>query len=152
MMNGPPSSRQESNDATRRPPSAGIMKRAQDPSLPHMHTRRWRSTSAHHAPGFWELLTTSQIPLSLTKRALHELDRRNDLDAAKEPKSRITAQEYLPPDVKRFSRHADYADLRGVCLTYFLPTSLLMTEQQTESESKEVASNQSRLYSVSNEL
>ena len=60
------------------------------------------------------MLTISGISISLTKRALQELDRINVIEAPKEPKPRATAQEYLPSDIKRFSRHADYPDLRGV--------------------------------------
>ena len=76
--------------------------------------RRWKSTTTHHAKGFWKLLTIAGLSISLTSRALQELDRRNLTDPVKGSDPKALVQEYLPSDIKRFSRHTDYSELRGV--------------------------------------
>ncbi|MCJ1388075.1 hypothetical protein MMC18_000919 [Xylographa bjoerkii] len=91
--------------------SNSIIKSAQLPTP--ISFRRWKSTTTHHAPGFWDLLTSSGINISLTKRALQEFDRRNAEEAPKTPIQKVFSQEYFPLDIKRFSRHANYSDLRG---------------------------------------
>ena len=147
MVNRPPLHRRRLACEDRAPRSNGITKRTDLPTL--QRPRKWKSTTTHHAPGFWKLLRISGISIGLTKRALQELDRRNITEAVTNPKPRASAPECLPSDIKRFSRHADYSDLRGVNPARLFFVKVLKTRQYPESASTEMASSQS-LSSVSN--
>lgn len=78
-------------------------------------SRVWKSTATHHAPGYWDSLSK----IGITKRALQEANRRNAIQVEKTSNQIANIRdEYFPWDIKRFSRHADYSDLRGVSTAY----------------------------------
>ena len=70
---------------------------------------RWRSTAFHHAPGFWDLLVANGITLSLNRRTLQELDRRNSLENQRtnlleERPSKVIGAQIAQAVLKRFAR------------------------------------------------
>lgn len=110
----------------------------------------WESTATHHAPGFWDLLTKAGIRIRLDKRTLREFDRRNAIGAAKESSQRPPAQEYLPSDIKRYSRHADYSELRGVSHARIHRMQVLIIIQFPEPVPTEMTPSGATTRSVSN--
>ena len=148
MVEGQTHHRRNPGSHIRVSPPNKVTKGVHLPSLPR--SPRWKSTTTHHARGFWKLLSISGLSIGLTRRALQELDRFNIKEAARDIESRVSAQEHLPSDIKRFSRHADYPELRGVSPARLPSMQILKTRQYPEPASIEMASSRSQISSISN--
>ncbi|MCJ1378407.1 hypothetical protein MMC17_001505 [Xylographa soralifera] len=129
MAKRSPHHQRKSSCKARATASDSVIKTARLPTPKSL--RRWKSTTTHHGRGFWDLLTRSGISINLTKRALQEFDRRTVEEAPRGPIERALNPEYFSSDIKRFSRHADYSDLRG----YPEPTSFGMVSGQRQTGS-----------------
>ncbi|KAL9128188.1 MAG: hypothetical protein Q9217_003088 [Psora testacea] len=105
---------------------------------------RWKSTTTHHAPGFWRLLRSSGIGISLTKGALQELDRSNTSERQQEPLEKPPFEGPLE-DIKRFSRHGcpDLSDIKGVSSAHWTSLPVISIQQYAEIESTKMTSNPS---------
>jgi len=113
-------------------------------------SRRWGSTTTHHAPGFYDLLSSSGIGIGLTKRALQEFDRRNASETRQEPLEKLPFKDPLP-DIKRFARHGgpDLSDVIGVSHPRQASLLVLTMQQYPETASIEMTYSRSKAQSAS---
>lgn len=113
MAKHPPHPQRERRRKLAAPPSNHITKAVPLPSPPP--SRRWKSTTTHHAQGFWDLLSSSGIGISLTKHALQEFDQRNTSETRQGPLEKPLFKNPLL-DIKRFARHGGpgLSDIKGV--------------------------------------
>jgi len=119
MAGRTPESQSRSRRKTEASPHDPITKSTHLPSPPS--SRRWQSTTSHHAPGFWNLLKANNISLSLNKRTLQELDRRNSFEIQRRnlleerPSEGLRAQ-IASAELKRFARLGgpDLSNIKGV--------------------------------------
>jgi len=119
MVGRPLKSQSRSRRKTGASPQAHIAKNPHLLSPPS--SRRWKSTTSHHAPGFWNLLKANDIRLSLNKRTLQEFDRKNSLENQRQtpleerPSEGLRAQ-ITSAELKRFARLGgpDLSNIKGV--------------------------------------
>ena len=88
-----------------------------------LSSQKWKSTTSHHAPGFWDLLKAKGISLSLNRHTLQEFDRRNEFQDQGQNPVEVRAEQGLETPIastalKRFARLGgpDLSDVKGVGL------------------------------------
>lgn len=90
---------------------------AKNPTTPRLNERQCpprkpNQSTKYHLPGFWDTLSS----ISLTRRALREFDRRNDIYTPQvtDP-TKAAKAEVIVGSIKRFARHGgpDLSDING---------------------------------------